>query len=215
MALRTTTDKQFVALARIAAAATLDDQIALAAALQVAIDLGFPHEAGYETLLQLVPYVGYPRVVHAMVTMHANFPTYFSLRGERPSEPWAAHAVGTWPMRGEQIFIQLWGPEAWGRRNLSDLSPELGEWFIADTFGRIFGRPGLTLLEREVVVLGTLLAQGSFRELANHRRAIHHLGGPEELIDAVVEGVGDLILGQHLLAARETLAKLRLPPVSP
>jgi hypothetical protein len=41
---------------------------------------------------------------------------------------------------------------------LTLLSPELTEWACYDDFGRVFGRAGLSLIEREAIALGMLIA---------------------------------------------------------
>jgi hypothetical protein len=51
----------------------------------------------------------------------------------------------------------------------------LAKWAAYDAFGRIFGRAGLSLLERESVVMGTLLAQGA-PQIAVHYKALLRVG---------------------------------------
>jgi 4-carboxymuconolactone decarboxylase len=196
---------RLIRLARLAACHSLGDQDGLAHELELAHASAIPWAASYEALLQLVAYTGYPRTLNALATFRA-------VSGEtvaaRPSEPWDTHALTVWPERGAAIFRALWpGHEL--ADNVRPLSAELAEWVIADDFGRIFGRPGLTLLEREAVVLGSLVAQRATPQLRSHRLAFLAVGGDEATIDAVVSGLGDLLPATALADAHATLAHLR------
>ena len=92
-------DAQALALARIAATATLGDQLGLSGALSVAEYAGYGPDALYESLLTLLPYMGYPRTVHALVSFQQLHPTFIAARGGTPSEPWSSHAGIIWPDR--------------------------------------------------------------------------------------------------------------------
>jgi alkylhydroperoxidase/carboxymuconolactone decarboxylase family protein YurZ len=50
-------------------------------------------------------------------------------------------------------------------------SPELTEWVRYDDFGHVFGRAGLSLIEREAIVIGVLIAQG-VPQIDSHHRAM-------------------------------------------
>jgi hypothetical protein len=85
---------------------------------------------------------------------------------------------------------------------LSQLSPELAEWAAYDAFGRIFGRAGLSLLEREAVVMGALIAQGA-PQIAVHYKALLRVGGSDTLVDALFSAVADIVDDKTLTLARQ------------
>ena len=200
-----TTFQRLTHLARLAAAHTLGDQEALARALAAAHAAGLAWDACYEALLQLVAYTGYPRTINALATYRAASGVPAS---ERPSEEWASHAAAVWPERGAEIFRQLW-PSHEPADNVRPVSAELAEWVVCDDFGRIFGRPGLTLLEREAVVIGSLVAQRAAPQMRSHRLAFLAVGGDEPALDALVTSLADLLPAPALDDARATLARLR------
>jgi alkylhydroperoxidase/carboxymuconolactone decarboxylase family protein YurZ len=127
---------------------------------------------------------------------------------ERPSEEWASHAATVWPERGAAIFRRLC-PGHEPADNVRPVSAELAEWVICDDFGRIFGRPGLTLLERETVVIGSLVAQRAAPQMRSHRLGFLAVGGAEPPLDAIVASLADLLPAIALDDARATLARLR------
>ncbi|MCS6927272.1 MAG: carboxymuconolactone decarboxylase family protein [Candidatus Binatia bacterium] len=169
----------------------------------------------YEAVLNLLPYIGYPRTISTMTSFQKVYPHYIRERsggGEpQPTEPWQDYAGTVWVERGTQIQQQLGfsGPGAEElARQITLLSPELAEWVRYDDFGRVFGRAGLSLLEREAIVIGVLVAQGA-PQIAAHHRAILRVGGSEALVDALVEAVADLVDEKALAAARQYIAEVR------
>jgi alkylhydroperoxidase/carboxymuconolactone decarboxylase family protein YurZ len=169
----------------------------------------------YETVLNLLPYVGYPRTISTMMSFQKVYPNYTRERSggkdPQPTEPWQDYAGKVWIERGTQIQQQLGfggagAEEALKQLNL--LSPELTEWVRYDDFGRVFGRAGLSLIEREAIVIGVLIAQGA-PQIASHHRAMVRVGGSEALIDALVDAVSGIVDKKALAAARQYIAAVR------
>jgi len=169
----------------------------------------------YETVLNLLPYIGYPRTLSTMIGFQKVYPDYIRERsgGKDPqsTEPWQDYAGKVWGERGAQIQQQLGvggaGAEEFTKQ-LTLLSPELTEWVRYDDFGRVFGRAGLSLIEREAIVMGVLIAQGA-PQIAAHHRALLRVGGSEALIDALVEAVAGSVDEKAVAAARRYIAEVR------
>jgi 4-carboxymuconolactone decarboxylase len=202
------TRRRLTALARLSATHTSGDQDALAHELRAAAAGGLTWDACYEAILQLVAYTGYPRTLNALATYRAVSGVAVSAR---PSEQWDDYAVEVWPERGAAIFRQLWpGHEL--ADSVRPLSAELAEWVVNDDFGRIFGRPGLTLPEREAVVIGSLVAQRATPQLRSHRLAFLAVGGDDPTLDALIAALADLQPEAAVSAATAALARLRAEP---
>ena len=77
-----------------------------------------------------------------------------------------------------------------------------------DDFGRVFGRDGLLLIEREAIVLGTLIAQGA-PQITFHYKALLRVGGDDSLVDALLEAVSGIVDEKALTAARHHIAEAR------
>jgi alkylhydroperoxidase/carboxymuconolactone decarboxylase family protein YurZ len=205
------TMQPLASFARLAAAHTRGDQEALAAELRAAHTANIQWDACYEALLQLVAYTGYPRTLNALNTFRA---VSAIPADERPSEPWPEFAAEAWPARGADVFRRLWPGHALAD-NVLPVSAELAEWVIADDFGRIFGRPGLTLLEREAVVLGSLVAQRALPQMRSHRLAFLAVGGTEAELDGLLDAVRGIVPQDDVAAARAAIARLRAAPTPP
>ena len=169
----------------------------------------------YETVLNLLPYIGYPRTLSTMSSFQTVYPQYIRERSSgkapQPTEPWQEYAVKVWGERGAQIQQQL-GVGGAGAEELTKqltlLSPELTEWVRYDDFGRVFGRAGLSLIEREAIVIGVLIAQGA-PQIAAHHRAMLRVGGSEALIDSLVEAVAAIVDEKAVAASRQYIAEVR------
>jgi alkylhydroperoxidase/carboxymuconolactone decarboxylase family protein YurZ len=169
----------------------------------------------YEAVLNLLPYVGYPRTLSTMSRFQKVYPQYIQDRSAgkdpQPTEPWREYAVEEWGKRGVQIQQQLGvggpGKEEFTRQ-ITLLSPELAEWVRYDDFGRVFGRAGLSLLEREAIVMGVLIAQAA-PQLATHYRAMLRVGGSDELVETVLTAVSGIAGEQAIAASRRYITEAR------
>jgi alkylhydroperoxidase/carboxymuconolactone decarboxylase family protein YurZ len=93
-------------------------------------------------------------------------------------------------------------------KQLAQLSPELAEWAAYDAFGRIYGRSGLSLLEREAVVMGALIAQGA-PQIAVHYKALLRVGGSDTLVEALFAAVSGIVDEKSLTQARQYISEAR------
>ncbi len=84
----------------------------------------------------------------------------------------------------------------------------MAKWAAYDAFGHIFGRAGLSLLERESVVMGTLIAQGA-PQIAVHYKALLRVGGSDALVDTLFAAVSDIVDAKALTQARQYLTEAR------
>lgn len=68
-------------------------------------------------------------------------------------------------------------------RSLEDIAPELGQYIVEFAFGDIYCRDALSLQEREIITLTSLLTAGGCEpQLEVHVRAALHVGVPPEKI---------------------------------
>src|SRR5262249_6519217 len=76
----------------------------------------------YEAVLNLLPYMGYPRTLSTMMRFQKIYPQYIRDRSEgkdpQPTEPWREYALEEWGKRGAQVQQQL-GVAGPGREELA------------------------------------------------------------------------------------------------
>lgn len=61
-------------------------------------------------------------------------------------------------------------------------NPELAEYVVEDIYGRFFERSTLSLRERQIVTITSLLTQGAFEQMNFHIKASLNVGITEEEI---------------------------------
>lgn len=67
--------------------------------------------------------------------------------------------------------------------SLNDIAPDLGKYIIEFAFGDIYTRPELSLAEREIITLASLLTAGGCESQLNvHIQAALHIGLSQQKI---------------------------------
>jgi len=192
------------ALLVVAAAAAVGDRDLLARELRAACAADVAPARLVETLLQLVPYAGYPRAITAFSVLADVLPEAPpSVEGTEDREASAA--------RGARAFEAVYGDTAASvRRGLDALDPVLARWTLEHAYGRVLAREGvLTLLERELLAVSILTALGGLGEpLLGHMRACVRLGAAVGQVAGAVDVVPASVGEGRRAAARALLARL-------
>lgn len=76
-------------------------------------------------------------------------------------------------------------------RSLEDIAPDLGRCIVEFAFGDIYARPGLSLEERELITLASLLTAGGCEpQLEVHLRGALNVGAPPgKIVEALLQCV--------------------------
>lgn len=74
-------------------------------------------------------------------------------------------------------------------RSLEKISPDLGRYIVEFAFGDIYAREGLSLQEREMITLASLLTAGGCEpQLEVHVAAALHVGiSPEKILETFLQ----------------------------
>ena len=194
----------------VAAAASVGDRELLARELRAAAEAGEAPARLVETLLQIVPYAGYPRTITAFGVLRATLPD--ASPASELDEDRAASAA-----RGHATFQAVYGEKAEAiEAGLAALDPVLARWTLEHAYGRVLAREGtLTLVERELLAVAILTALGGLAEpLLGHMRACVRLGCAAEQVGAAVACVPASVGEARRGEARALLARLD-PPRAP
>ncbi len=163
-------------LVRASAAIGAGDRDALERALRDARRLA--RGAVEEALLQSHLFVGYPATMAA-------FAAWRRIAGP------AADAVVETDVdregRGAEVCERVYGDQTEAlRANVAALHPELERWMLGDGYGRVLGRPGLSLPVRELCVTALLCAQDAEPQLYAHMRGALRTGATEDELEATL-----------------------------
>ncbi|TVP75090.1 MAG: hypothetical protein EA352_09070 [Gemmatimonadales bacterium] len=173
-----------------------------------------------EAVLQSHLFVGFPGALEALAIWREllsgdpveQLPPVGPGRGEgRGEDPVGPEG---WVRRGEETCRQVYGSVTDElRRNIRALHPDMEAWMIRDGYGKVLGRPGLELRDRELCVAAILAALDAPVQLRSHLRGALRTGADPEGVDRCLEEVMDVLGGElapgHEERVRSTWAHVR------
>ena len=186
-------------LARLAALAALGRAGELEGAFRACARAGIPRRAVRETLLQVFLFAGFPRTVNALDALERAL-------GPRPPDRAARGGAALHRRRGLALFRRVYGPDAGrvlgevGRRH-----PEFRDWIVADAYGKVLSRPGLSAAERECLAVALLAVLDLPRQQVAHVRGALRCGASPAEVRAALAAVRGLAPASALAFAEERL----------
>ncbi|WP_296445463.1 carboxymuconolactone decarboxylase family protein [Rhodoferax sp. UBA5149] len=204
-------DRQLVTVAMLAALGNARPQLKFHIA--GALNVGCSATEIIELMLHLAVYAGFPAGLNGVFAAKEVFEDrglVFAtqavpppVEAERFRKGWDAlmHIDGH---AGEQVIASL-----------ADVAPDLGRFIIEFGFGDIYTRPGLDLLQRELITVAALTALGTAApQLKVHVHGLLNVGGTrEQLIETVIHvaayagfpaAINAMLTVKEVLAQRET-----------
>ncbi len=95
--------------------------------------------------------------------------------------------------KGQQVLVDLgWNKDLNSTPPLPDLDQGFWDHTLENLLGRVWGRPGLSVRDREIVVLSVLAAVVSPVGIATHLRKAHYIGLSERQVREILVIVGAL-----------------------
>lgn len=136
-----------------------------------------------EALLQSYLFLGYPAALNA-------FTMWRDLCGGRPGSSRPDADPARWEERGEEVCRAVYG-EQYGRLRAAvrSLHYDLEAWMVTEGYGKVLGRPGLALDQRELCIVAMLAVQGESvrRQLVSHLRGALNVGVHKGLVTQALE----------------------------
>ena len=186
---------EIAALVRLAAAMSSPSEAILADAMRGAAEVA-DRVAAEEVLLQGYLFVGYPAVLRALAMWRR-------LVGGPAAAVAPAETREDWAERGAQVCARIYGGAYERlRKNVAGLHPDLERWMVEEGYGKVLGRPGLDLKERELCVVALLAGLPASHQLHSHLRGALNAGAAPEEVDAALELAGMFLRPERLAAAR-------------
>ncbi len=184
-------------LGRIAAAAAAGRREPHADWYRAALAEGIPAADLQEATLQVFLFAGFPRTLAAFEELK------LGLDGADPAPPQEGDDVDH-TVRGREVFGRIYGRHAEAvAQKLHDLHPDFARFVLRGAYGRVLGRPFLSIQERELMAVAMLAALGPYRQLHAHVRGCLRVGlHPDEVrraLAAAEEAVGELIPAREVI----------------
>lgn len=93
---------------------------------------------------------------------------------------------------GLKVMEELFSKEVRsGMKQIKDISPDLWELIVSFGFGDLYTKSTLSLQQREIVTLTSLITQGAFGQLEVHLQAALNVGlTKEEITEIIIQCAG-------------------------
>jgi 4-carboxymuconolactone decarboxylase len=196
-------DPPTVALVRLAATLTVGSEVEVRSALA---DACSRVEATWieELILQTYLFAGFPRALNAMREWRRVSGRLAPAVGDEPG------ADVTFVPRGTETCAAVYGAfYAPLRENVRALHPALDAWMIADGYGKVLGRPGLALWQRELCIIAACAAARQDRQLHAHLHGALNTGASPAQIEATLDALDAVIAADDLRRYRLLWARVR------
>jgi len=145
----------------------------------------------YEALLQNYLFTGYPSAIISLkiLNKHVRFKAknsaddmnlyHFRKRGEK-------NCKAIYGKKYDKLIA-----------NVKSFSPELAEWLVLEGYGKVLGREGLSLKERELCIVSALAALKFEDQLYSHINGTIRVGASVKEIEEVIKNLS--LLGKKSL----------------
>ena len=137
-----------------------------------------------EVLLQSHLFVGYPVALEALSIW----------REERKQAPEVREddEPRVWEVRGPRVCSRVYGRQYEALlRNVRTIHPVMAGWMVGVGYGRVLGRPGLSLAVRELCIVSLLEVLDTPEQLHSHLRGALNVGASARAVREALELAGE------------------------
>jgi 4-carboxymuconolactone decarboxylase len=137
-------------------------------------------DAVEEALVQSYLFLGYPAALQAL-------DLWRRISGHPPPPPRGGESA-FWRERGIVVCERVYGEKVEAlRRNVAGLHPDMARWMVEEGYGKVLGRDGLDLGQREVLISTLLAVQDAPRQLHSHLRGALRNGVTPTEVEQLLE----------------------------
>lgn len=136
----------------------------------------------YETILHSYLFCGFPAVIETLKIFKIYFPEFKSDYQGYDILKYNSAGIDNCKLVYKNNFKKLIA-------NMIYLSPEMKEWMIIEGYGKVMGRKGLSLREREFINLSILSTKYYENQLHSHIKGCLNLGASKSDILAVLKKI--------------------------
>lgn len=192
-------DDRLRSLVRLAASLTVEESARLEPMDRAA---RLAPEQAEEVLLQSYIFLGFPVALNAL--------GLWRRRTGRPAPEARPLDAEAWMERGEAVCRAVYAHQYEALRDvMAGVHPDLDRWAIIEGYGKVLGRPGLDLSDRELCVAAMLSGIDASRQLHAHLRGCLNVGVELATVTAMLEEVGPIIGPVRATAALRTWRRIR------
>jgi len=140
----------------------------------------------YETLLQNYLFTGYPSALLSLKLLKEMYP---SKKLPKAADMNLYH----FKKKGEENCKKIYGTKYEKLiRNINNFSPDMAKWLVLEGYGKVLGRKGLSLKERELCIVATLTALKFEDQLYSHINGAFRVKVSIEEIQNVIKDLSSI-----------------------
>lgn len=163
----------------------------------------------YEALLQTYLFAGFPAALQALDTLAITLEKADIAFSPPPLEP---YNVDEFRRRGEElcakVYTSAYQPM---RERLKKIMPQLDDWMIVEGYGKVLSRPGLSILQRELITVSILTCGKGTVQLFSHLRGALNVGATQTQCEEAIQCVQYMVGKNRCLDALEVLRRVLQP----
>lgn len=154
-----------------------------------------------EAILQTYLFLGYPASLNAFARWRALGVAAGAADATSPER---------WAIRGEEVCRAVYGAQYEALRpNIRALHPDMERWMVEEGYGKVLGRPGLGLPQREICIAALLAVLGTPRQLYSHLRGALNVGASQAQVSEALEIAFRFCSPEGRARAEETWAQVK------
>lgn len=156
--------------------------------LAMATASGIDGEKLYEVVLQSYLFLGFPRMLTAAESWskwyhHTSQALELVPVSENESSRWFADGMSLCQRVYGDAFTPL-------KDRVESMAPEVFRWMIVEGYGKVLSRPGLSLIDRELCIVSSLMVENREQQLYSHIRGALNVEAPVTLVETVINDIG-------------------------
>lgn len=156
----------------------------------------------YESILQLYLFNGFPVTIETLKIFYNNYPDYKPV--------YEQYNVNLFEKRGISNCKTVYGKNYDKlQSNISSMSDDLSDWMIIEGYGKVLGRPGLSLQEREILNLAMLCTNYSEHQLHSHIRGSLNTGSDLNLIETIIQSTSEYNSNDNIINSLELVKSIK------
>ncbi|MBT8386754.1 MAG: carboxymuconolactone decarboxylase family protein [Ignavibacteria bacterium] len=162
-----------------------------------------PNKRLYEALLQNYLFAGYPTAIISLKILNK----HFNYNAKKSVDDMNLYHFRK---RGEKNCKAIYGKKFEKLiDNVKSFSPELSEWLVLEGYGKVLGREGLSLKERELCIVSVLTALKFEDQLYSHINGAIRVGVTKRDVENVIENISLLEKKSLVNFGKKVLNKYR------
>ena len=160
-----------------------------------------------EAILMAIVAVGFPRTLVGMRAWRKAAVGHQPSASSDPSTDYTRHAE--WTADGERTCRIVYGSNYERlRQTVRDLHPALDAWMITEGYGHTLSRPGLTLRQRELLMVAMCAVLDVPHQLHSHLKGALHAGASSAEVGETLEAVIGELSSREQEQARHLLKRV-------